>query len=204
MDLFSDTYNEFDSLKVIPFPGGELMFMELFLDESQSSKLYELLKINIDWQSEAVFVYGKRHLVPRLTAWHGDKPYTYSGYTHPPKAWSKELLFLKKELKKVLPSFNPNGVLLNYYRNGRDKMGWHSDNEKELGFTPTIVSISLGETRRFDIKHRINKSQKLSLHLNSGSLLVMSGQSQANWLHQIPQQLKIEKGRINLTFRELI
>jgi alkylated DNA repair dioxygenase AlkB len=83
-------------------------------------------------------------------------------------------------------------------------MGWHSDNEKELGFTPTIVSISLGETRRFDIKHRINKSQKLSLHLNSGSLLVMSGQSQANWLHQIPQQLKIEKGRINLTFRELI
>ena len=204
MSLFSDTYEDSSSLEKISFAGGDLLFMNNFLPQVTALELYQSLKAKIAWRQEEVFVYGKKHLVPRLTAWYGEKEYSYSRLLHQPKSWNDELIFIKEELKKVLPHFNPNGVLLNYYRNGKDKMGWHSDDEKELGVIPMIVSISLGATRRFDLKHSKDKNQKMSIHLNTGSLLIMSGESQMNWLHQIPQQLKVEGGRINLTFRELI
>lgn len=203
MDLFSDRYNDFKCFETIPFKGGDLKFMRFFLDEYQSTLLYNRLKSSIEWQAEEIFVYGKKHLVPRLTAWYGEKEYSYSGLLHQPKIWNDELIFIKEELRKVLPDFVPNGVLLNYYRNGKDKMGWHSDDEKELGHNPIIVSLSLGSTRRFDLKHKSEKDQKLSIDLTAGSLLIMAGGSQVNWKHQIPQQLKVVGGRINLTFRIL-
>ena len=203
MSLFCDTYEDPSSLEKISFTGGDLLFMNNFLAQTIALELYQSLKDKIAWRQEEVFVFGKNHLVPRLTAWYGEKGYAYSGLTHSPNKWNDELIFIKEELRKVLPNFMPNGVLLNYYRNGKDKMGWHSDDEKELGVNPMIVSISLGATRRFDLKHRKDKNQKMSICLNTGSLLIMSGESQSNWLHQIPQQLKVEGGRINLTFREL-
>lgn len=185
---------------------GEYWFMPNFLSEDQAFQQETLLQNTIEWKQEEVYVYGKKHKEPRKTAWYGNKEciYSYAGKTNHPNPWTEALLQLKTDIEALIPGASFNSVLLNQYRDGNDKMGWHSDNEKELGKNPLIASLSLGATRFFDLKHKRVKSLKKRLELPAGSLLIMCGSTQENWLHQIPQQKTVKEPRINLTFRQVI
>ena len=158
----------------------------------------------IDWEQRSIFVYGKRHNQPRLVAWHGDhgKTYRYSGDTLIAKPWTESLRELR-EACEALAEHTFNSVLLNLYRDGNDAMGWHADNEPELGSNPVIASLSLGESRRFDLKHKLT-GEKRSVQLGNGDLLVMSGDTQRHWVHQVPRSAKVYAPRINLTFRKIL
>jgi alkylated DNA repair dioxygenase AlkB len=204
MDLFS-TEGQEKTFEVISLQDGEILFMRNFFTPTEAKNYFELLQNNINWKQEEVKFYGKTFPVPRKTAWYGYEGfnYSYSGITCFPEIWTKELLEIKKEIEKFIPSEDFTSVLLNLYNNGNDKMGWHADDEKELGINPTIASVSLGETRRFDIKHKQNPELHYKFELTSGSLLIMRGALQHHWVHQIPAQKKVKEPRINLTFRTI-
>lgn len=204
MDLFS-TEGQEKTFEVISLQDGEILFMRNFFTPTEAKNYFELLQNNINWKQEEVKFYGKTFPVPRKTAWYGYEGfnYSYSGITCFPEIWTKELLEIKKEIEKFIPDEDFTSVLLNLYNNGNDKMGWHADDEKELGINPTIASVSLGETRRFDIKHKQNPELHYKFELTSGSLLIMRGALQHHWVHQIPAQKKVKEPRINLTFRTI-
>lgn len=204
MDLFS-TEGQEKTFEVISLQDGEILFMRNFFTSSEAKNYFELLQNNINWKQEEVKFYGKTFPVPRKTAWYGYEGfnYSYSGITCFPEIWTNELLEIKKEIEKFIPDEDFTSVLLNLYNNGNDKMGWHADDEKELGINPTIASVSLGETRRFDIKHKQNPELHYKFELTSGSLLIMRGALQHHWVHQIPAQKKVKEPRINLTFRTI-
>jgi alkylated DNA repair dioxygenase AlkB len=185
---------------------GEYWFMSNFLSEDQAIQQESLLLNTIEWKQEEVYVFGKKYREPRKKAWYGDESsvYSYAGKTNHPLPWTEALFQLKTDIEALLPGASFNSVLLNQYRDGNDKMGWHSDNEKELGKNPIIASLSLGATRFFDLKHKRIKSLKKRLELPAGSLLIMCGSTQENWLHQVPQQKRVTSPRINLTFRKIV
>ena len=197
MDLFSD-----QKQKII-LPNAELVYYPSFLNATEADSCFNLLKENSAWQHDDITVYGKTYKQPRLTALYGDtsKPYSYSNITMYPKPYTDTLKLIKTKIEaEVQTQFNT--VLLNYYRDGNDSNGWHADNEKELGTNPIIASISLGEERPFHFKHRtLNERHKLILE--HGSLLVMAGEMQHHWLHQIAKTKRLIGGRINLTFRQI-
>ena len=163
--------------------------------------LLQKLLSEIEWKQESMNMYGKQVLFPRLTAWYGDndKPYSFSGITLAPKTWTKELLDIKEKIEPI-SKVNFNSVLLNRYRSGNDSISWHTDAEKELGQNPIIASISFGAKRKFQLKHKETK-EKLDIDLTHGSLLIMQGELQHFWQHQIPKTKKDISERINLTFR---
>lgn len=155
------------------------------------------------WLQKDVTLWGKTHKQPRLVAWYGEHPYTYSGSQLDPHPWSETLLSLKSAVEQKCDT-RFNSVLLNYYRNHQDAMGFHSDDEKELGSQPVIASLSLGDSRRFVLKHRRRKDvPDTRVLLDSASLLLMKGPTQANWKHGIPRESKPCGPRINLTFRRI-
>ena len=173
-----------------------------FFSESKSAIFFDALLTDIQWRHEAITIFGKKILQPRLTAWCGDpyKTYTYSGLTLKTQTWTNILLQIKKQVEiKAGVSFS--GALLNQYRGGQDSMGWHSDNEKELGENPVIASVSLGATRKFKFRHRQKKELITSIDLTDGSLLLMKGQTQHHWLHSISKTARPTEPRINITFR---
>ena len=188
----------------IPMPSTEqLQYHPLLFDPKEQSLLMTALQEEIPWKQEHIKLFGKTHPTPRLTAWHGDTHcvYKYSGVVNQPFPWTPSLLTIKTRIESLSNGATFNCVLLNFYRDGSDKMGWHSDDEKELGPNPSIASVSFGATRRFDFKHKTEAHNKFSIHLESGSLLLMQGDMQHHWLHQIPAQKRIQEPRINLTFR---
>lgn len=198
LDLFNSTKHK---AEITEIPNGEFLHIRQFFSKSLSDKYFRTLLDAIDWKQEKMNMYGKELLFPRLTAWYGDndKPYTFSGITLQPNKWTPELLEIKKEVEtKVDASFN--SVLLNRYRNGNDSISWHTDAEKELGKNPVIASVNFGATREFQLKH-INTNEKISIELSHGSLLIMMGELQHFWKHQIPKTKKTVGERINLTFR---
>jgi alkylated DNA repair dioxygenase AlkB len=186
-------------------PDATITFHEHFFDAQESVILMESLITEIDWQQYQIKIFGKSLDQPRLTAYYGqDHPYyAYSNIKLQPIPFTPILLSIKNKIEALtLEKFN--GVLLNYYRNGDDSMGWHADDEKELGTNPVIASLSFGATRNFQLQHRLEKSiPKQSIALNDASLLVMQGGTQHYWKHQIPKQ-KNKGPRINLTFRKII
>ncbi len=204
----------------IPLKNAELLFIESFFNKEEADYFQKELTENINWQQGEITMFGKKVLEPRLTAWYGDegKVYTYSGKTQIPLLWNTPLLsiknrieqfstpsvFLAKPTENNLIMNNFNSVLLNYYRNGTDSMGFHSDDEKELGLNPTIASVNFGESRRFIFRRKDDKNQKFELLLTHGSLLIMSGEMQHYWQHAIPKEPKKTKPRINLTFRWIL
>jgi alkylated DNA repair dioxygenase AlkB len=204
MDLFTPEEQQ-KAFEVISLSNGEILFMRNFLTPSEAKHYFNLLQNNISWKQEEVRFYGKTYPVPRKTAWYGYEGfnYSYSGITCFPEVWTKELLEIKSQIEQFIPEEDFTSVLLNLYNNGNDKMGWHADNEKELGINPTIASVSLGETRRFDIKNKNNSELQYKFELTSGSLLIMRGALQHHWIHQIPAQKKVKNARINLTFRTI-
>ena len=184
---------------------GEVWFMPNFMPPLKAKEYFNKLINTINWKQEEIKMYGKVFSVPRKTAWYGYEGfnYTYSGIKCNPDPWTEELLDIKKVIEHFLPEEKFNSVLLNLYRDGNDKVSWHADDETGLGKNPTIASVSLGTTRRFDLKHKEDPEQKLKLELTPGSLVVMKGALQHNWLHQIPVQKRVKEPRINLTFRTI-
>ena len=182
-------------------PDADMSYYPNFLSQEVADSYFTIFKNSITWQQYDIKVWGKVYPQPRLTALYSnnDKAYTYSNITMHPTAFSPELLQLKEKID-ALAKCEFTTCLLNLYRNGRDSNGWHADNEKELGENPIIASVSLGAERFFHMKHN-TKPQKLKLLLEHGSLLLMKGETQHFWKHQIPKTARDIGERINLTFR---
>lgn len=180
---------------------GEYLFYQNFFTKSESNIFLQKLKSEIEWKQESMNMYGKKINFPRLTAWHGDndKPYSFSGITLSPKVWNEELVSIKKKIEPIA-KVNFNSVLLNLYRDGNDSISWHTDAEKELGTNPVIASVNFGAIRKFQLRH-IKTKEKLEIELTHGSLLIMQGELQHFWQHQVPKTSKVVGERINLTFR---
>jgi len=193
--LFSDAIN-------LNLPDSEIRYYPSFIAAEEAHNYLELFKNTILWQQDDIQIFGKTYAQPRLTALYADnaKPYTYSGITMKPHKFTKELVAIKRKLESEVAT-NFTTCLLNLYRDGSDSNGWHADNEKELGKNPIIASITLGQERFFHLKHRTQKELKHKLLLEHGSLLLMQGETQHHWLHQIPKTKKPMNERINLTFR---
>jgi alkylated DNA repair dioxygenase AlkB len=184
---------------------GSVQLYENFFATELADELFSQLLVNTPWRQDAITLFGKRVLQPRLTSWHGDaqKKYTYSGLTLEPQPWTKELQFLREELlSRTGHTFN--SALLNLYRNQTDSMGWHRDNEKELGPEPVIASLSFGQRRPFFLRHMKDKTLKVTLELPHGSLLLMSKTTQTFWEHSLPKRTRPLNPRINITFRCII
>ncbi len=168
----------------------------------QADHYFKTLKNTIVWQQDNITVFGKTYPQPRLTALHGNngKSYSYSNVTMRPRPFTKELLAIKQKVE-TMANVAFTTCLLNLYRNGRDSNGWHADDEKELGKNPVIASVSLGAERYFHLRYKKDRSQKQKLLLQHGSLLLMQGETQHYWQHQLPKTAKKIGDRINLTFR---
>lgn len=182
-----------------------IAFQPNFLSLEKANALFESLMSSVEWQEESLWIAGQQRKVPRLIAWYGDRgaEYRYSGELHYPQPWLAELETIKQSLEASLgQSFN--SVLCNLYRNGQDSVGWHADDERELGKQPVIASLSLGASRTFQLKHKNKPNLRHKMSLSSGSLLVMQGTTQQFWLHQVPKEPKVSQARINLTFRKVI
>ncbi|MGL5074228.1 MAG: alpha-ketoglutarate-dependent dioxygenase AlkB family protein [Waterburya sp.] len=188
-----------------PMPDGEVIIYRHFFKQSESDQFFDILFNSLNWRQEKIKFFGKEINIPRLTAWYGDegKSYQYSGIKMNPNPWTPSLIVIKSEVETVL-KLKFNSVLINLYRQGQDSMGWHSDDERELGQNPTIASVSFGATRRFQLRHKSNKTlNTLEVALTHGSLLLMRGKTQHFWKHQIPKTSKTLTPRINLTFRAI-
>lgn len=175
-----------------------------FLAESEARDLFARLVHALAWMQPTIALFGVRRPIPRLEAWYGDADarYRYSGIAHEPLPWTPELAALRDRLRAYAGA--PfNSVLANLYRNGGDSNGWHSDDEPELGASPTIASLSLGATRRFYIKAKTG-DERHTFELANGSLLLMSGASQQLWRHSVPKEPHVQQARINLTFRTIL
>ena len=188
----------------ISLPDSEISLHQKHFDSEIAANLLKDLTEEIPWVQNKIKFYGKESLVPRLESWHGDDgmSYTYSGIKMDAKPWTKNLLMIKESIEPIAKT-TFNSVLINYYRDGKDRVAWHSDDEKELGKNPVIASVSLGAERKFKLRHKKYKQNQLQheVFLQNGSLLLMSGSTQHHWLHEIPRTAKPIGPRINLTFR---
>lgn len=198
MDLFSDPIDY--SRNILPKDGAVHYYGKVMADQKSRYYLDCLMK-SIAWQNDEAVILGKRIVTKRKVAWYGDHQfeYTYSNTTKLALPWTKELLELKAVAEEVTTE-QYNSCLLNLYHNGNEGMAWHSDAEKDLKKNGAIASLSFGAERKFSFKHKKSK-ETASLVLEHGSLLVMKGTTQTNWLHRLPPTKKISSPRINLTFR---
>jgi len=193
-----------ESSNLLPFQ-GEVTFHPDFFSVNEADGFFKLLQERLAWQQEPIWMFGKQVLQPRLTALYGDPkvPYAYSGIAMEALPFTEALEQIKDRLQ-VFTQQEFTHVLCNYYRDGQDSMGWHRDNEPILGKNPTIASLTFGATRAFQLRPYGKKKPKLSLELSHGSLLLMGGESQHFWEHQLPKTKKVLAPRINLTFRKLL
>ena len=190
--------------EIINHQNLDIILDKFFLNQSDANNLYDRCLNDICWQSSAIIMFGKKIDVPRLECWYGDYgcEYTYSGKSLKRFEFPNFLLDLRMLIEKKVNS-NFNSVLANLYRDGQDSMGLHADDEKELGYEPVIASISLGENRPIIFQNKKTK-EKVTFDQPHGSLLVMQGKTQDHWKHAINKSKKINKPRINLTFRNII
>lgn len=187
-------------------PDARLLYSEQWLDAAEASRLFEILRESVAWREEDIVLFGRRYRQPRLVAWYGDPGaiYTYSGNRLQPLPWIEPLLDLRHRIERAAGACF-NSVLLNLYRNERDAMGWHSDDERELGPEPVIASLSLGQAREFQLRHRQRREWPIErIRLGHGSLLVMAGTTQQYWKHQVRRERAPLGARINLTFRRIV
>ena len=182
-------------------PDAELWLWPHWLDRQRSAAVLSTLQQELAWQQPELRLFGQTVSIPRQQVWMGDPHccYRYSGVTFTPEPWHP---LVKKLTGWVNQQLNRqfNCVLLNLYQHGGEHMGWHSDDESELGPMPDIASLSLGQARRFDLKHKRLQYQ-LNLVLHDGDLLLMQAPCQAHWVHRVPKQAQANSARLNLTFR---
>ena len=206
-DLFAPTPTD----NLLPYDG---QVNDLGVVINDANALYNNLLTELPWQSDIVTLFGKTHVTTRQIVWMGDHDvsYHYSGQTRRAIPWSKQMLHVKRHIEQQLSSIGINvdfnSCLLNYYPSGEDGMGYHADDEKELGAQPIIASLSLGARRKFVFKHKTirqeNKPVKVELYLESGQLIVMHGDTQDFWMHTITKTKTVTSGRISLTFRKVL
>jgi alkylated DNA repair dioxygenase AlkB len=175
-----------------------------WLPADEADALFRALRNSIPWEVHRIKLFGREIDSPRLSCWIGDPgtDYKYSGVRFAPHPWPEALLPIRERLTREL-GVPFNSVLANLYRSGADSMGWHSDDERELGPEPVIASLSLGAARRFVFQQRHGVA-KYEIPLTHGGLLTMQGVTQREWRHALPQTMKEVGQRINLTFRELL
>lgn len=193
-----------DSENHLPF-GGEVRFYPNFFPQESADLIFSELRENLAWRQEPIWMFGKQVMQPRLTALYGNsnQPYSYSGISMEALPWTPVLDQIKNEIEQFTRCEFTH-VLCNYYRDGNDSMGWHRDNEPILGKNPNIASVTFGVTRLFQLRDYQTKKQKVAIPLSHGSLLMMMGESQHLWEHQLPKTKKVNGPRINLTFRKLL
>lgn len=186
-------------------PTDVLDYRAGLIEDTMGKKLMEKLINSTPWTQKIVQMYDRQVITPRLSAWYADADtYDYTSLRKSaPHRWTPELLMLKS-LVEPIAGLRFNSVLLNYYRDGNDSVAWHSDNEKALGSHPTIASVSFGQVRTFDIRNKADHSQKYSIRLEHGSLLLMKGNLQAEWDHRIAKSTRPMGPRLNLTFRVVL
>ncbi len=200
-------------LQPLPLQDAEIALDPDWLPVQEAARLLAALQAAIPWQVHRIRMFGREVDSPRLSCWIGDPGaiYTYSRTTFEPRPWPATLLPVRARLREAT-GIDFNSVLANLYRDGRDYMGWHSDNEPALGPRPVIASVSLGATRRFVLKHRgatagpgiHDGPRSLALPLNAGSLLLMRGDTQRHYRHALPRTAKAIGPRVNLTFRRIV
>jgi alkylated DNA repair dioxygenase AlkB len=200
MDLFCQELNH--SKNLLPFD-GEVTYFGKIVAESDAKNYFDSLLTTIEWKNDEAIVFGKRIVTKRKVAWYGAKEfeYTYSKITKRALPFTKELLELKAKVEE-LTNETYNSCLLNLYHSGDEGMAWHSDAEKDLKQNGAIASLSFGAERKFAFKHK-QSGKIISLLLENGSLLVMKGETQNNWLHRLPPTKKVTNPRVNLTFRTI-
>ena len=198
MELFQRESNK----NLLPCDGEVRYYGQVF-PVQESTRLYELLLEEIEWQPDVAFIFGKRIETKRKVAWYGDQAfsYTYSNHTKTALHWTPELLKLKKQIEDISGE-TFNSCLLNLYHDGSEGMAWHSDGEEDLKKHGAIASVSFGAERKFAFKHKSTK-ETVSLVLQHGSLLIMAGVTQTYWLHRLPPTKKVHSPRVNLTFRTI-
>ena len=183
---------------------AELQLWRALWPAAECARIAAALRQTLAWQQKPIVIFGHEVMQPRLTAWYGDPEcsYVYSGKRNEPLPWTPLLRELRAAVETVTGA-RFNSVLANCYRNGQDSMGWHSDDEPELGPEPVIASLSFGATRRFCLQHRKRKADKLELALQDGDLLLMAGGTQAHYRHALPKTAKPVGERLNFTFRQI-
>tara|TARA_Y100001934_G_C12148237_1_gene675994 strand:- start:241 stop:894 length:654 start_codon:yes stop_codon:yes gene_type:complete len=183
--------------------GSDIEYIPCFIESEMATSIFKKLVDTTQWSQPQLHLFGRKRKVPRLSAWHGDQGaiYCYSRLQNKPLEWNSSLMILKELVEQYIEcSFN--SVLLNLYRSGADSMGWHQDNEPELGQHPVIASISLGGVRRFVLRHLYSeKLRMIECKPQHGSLIVMRGSTQNLWQHAVPKTMRTTEPRLNLTFR---
>jgi alkylated DNA repair dioxygenase AlkB len=188
--------------QAIPLRDAEILHDPEFLGSAEADHFLHEFRQNLEWEQRSIKMFGRPVAQPRLTAWYGEADYTYSGLHWAAKVWPEELKRLKTKVENHCGDVF-NSVLANLYRDGRDSVGWHSDDEPALGAEPVIASVSLGVARTFHMKHKSDNGEWKIL-LTHGSLLLMKGPTQHGWKHALPKDKKIQEARINLTFRRIV
>jgi alkylated DNA repair dioxygenase AlkB len=198
-----DLFNQSSKLNLL---SGECIAEShgIIFSRDEIETLFNQLAEEIAWVNDEVLIFGKKIITKRKTAWYGEKPfaYTYSRKTKIALPWTDTLLEIKNKVEEI-SNEKYNSCLLNLYHDGNEGMGWHSDDEKMIAPKSAIASVSFGAPRKFVFKHKKDKTQ-VSTILENGSLLVMKGETQIDWLHSLPKSLKIKTPRINLTFRTIV
>lgn len=200
-DLFSST----QQFEKVPMIGADVSILRDLNTHAPHALIFESLLNDTLWQQREMNMYGRKVLQPRLTAWYGDpdRAYVYSGIKNKPLPWTDLLREIRRRIEDCT-DLKFNSVLLNYYRDNNDSMGFHSDDEKELGPEPAIASLSFGDTRTFLFKHKVDRDiPTVSVQLTDGSVLLMKGRTQRCWKHAINRETRPCGPRINLTFRRI-
>ncbi|HEY8027553.1 MAG TPA: alpha-ketoglutarate-dependent dioxygenase AlkB [Burkholderiaceae bacterium] len=198
-------FGEDGTFEAIDLPDADIRLMRGFYTEAEADRQFEILLRDTAWRADTITVWGKEYPQPRLTAWYGDPgaDYTYSGLRMQALPWSPALGKIKADIE-AKSGTRFNSVLINLYRNEHDSVGWHSDDEPELGAMPLIASLSLGATRRFKLKYKKgHRNKPFALDLTHGSLLLMGGDTQRYWSHAVEKERLSVGPRINLTFRTI-
>ena len=180
---------------------GEVAYLPEYFSTTEADALLSEMNNCLDWSQETAHLFGRRVPLPRLTAWYGPTSYAYSGVIHSARPFPPVMQQIAKSIEQVAGNFDC--ALANLYRNGRDSVSWHSDNERLWGVRPTIVSVSFGATRSFRLRHK-SSGVNVGVELDHGSVLIMSGETQQCWLHSIPKTDRSVGSRVNLTFRRLV
>lgn len=198
-----DLFNQDPHPNLLPVD-GDVRYYPGFLSSVEARSYFDAFLTNIPWKQDELVMFGKSITTARKVAWYGDMPfrYTYSRATKESLPWTDELASLKRKLA-AYSHLTFNSCLLNLYHHGGEGMGYHSDDEAELGPNPIIASISLGATRPFSLKHKQSKETR-KVVLEPGSLLLMQGSTQHHWVHSLPKTTKVKGPRISLTFRTFI
>lgn len=191
--------------EVLSMPNAKVTFYRNFFDLRKSDEIFQILLNEINWRQDKIKLYGKEIDLPRKTAWYGDrgKSYSFSNIAFNPEPWTPTLLEVKERIEEV-SELQFNSVLLNLYRHGNDSISWHTDAEPQLGKNPVIGSVSFGGARRFMFRHRKEQALKAEVELTHGSFLLMAGETQHFWQHQVPKTSKKVEPRINLIFRVIV